>query len=143
MKRRPNERRVNAVNAVNADNADNADDTNVKDPRGAKLTAEDVALARLIARDGNQPRGWLIEFARSRRVSNPTLVMAIGGRTWKWMQSPPPVPSFERTRPSTRPPGKRPRCPTCGFPKWHRENCRNRFHTIDHRTTGWSRRYEP
>lgn len=102
-----------------------------------KVLVEDVALWRLLAADRSLPHGWIEDAARSRGVSASTVTMAIGGQTWSEMLDPPPVAAKERWAPrhSSR---TRPVCPTCGRRKYARLDCRNRFHTVDHRSTRYA-----
>ena len=104
----------------------------------AKLSATDVALARMLARDQALPRGWIADLATKLGVSRGALTMAIGGKTWGHMTDPGPVGLFrQRHDPSARTSSTRPRCPTCGHAKpsavFNGRPCRDKFHTIDHR----------
>lgn len=65
----------------------------------AKLAAADVALARCIAAERAQPKGWISDFAARRRVICAALTMAIGGQTWRSITDPAPVRAFARVRP--------------------------------------------
>ncbi|MEO7086333.1 MAG: hypothetical protein ABI442_08395 [Gemmatimonadaceae bacterium] len=104
-----------------------------------KVFIEDVALWRLIAADRALPHGWIEQAANARGVSASTVTMAIGGQTWAAMTDPPPVAAKERWSPrSLRRP--RPTCPTCGRRKYGRFGCRDRFHTIDHRSTRYAKK---
>jgi hypothetical protein len=104
----------------------------------AKLSATDVALARMLARDQALPRGWIADLAAKLGVSRGALTMAIGGKTWSHMADPAPVGLFrQRHDPTARTSSTRPRCPTCGHAKhyavFNGRPCRDKFHTIDHR----------
>jgi hypothetical protein len=103
----------------------------------AKISEADVALARLIAADRTQPRGWIAEMAVALKITDVALISAIGGDTWAIITDPPPVPARQRHRWSGRAPGSRPACPTCAHAKYYAVHegarCRDVFHTIDHR----------
>ena len=94
----------------------------------AKLSATDVALARMLARDQALPRGWIADLATKLGVSRGALTMAIGGKTWGHMTDPGPVGLFRQRHDP---------CPTCGHAKhyavFNGRPCRDKFHTIDHR----------
>ncbi|HEX3865341.1 MAG TPA: hypothetical protein VHV78_01270 [Gemmatimonadaceae bacterium] len=103
-----------------------------------KLSVEDVALLRLLAAERSQPRGWIKDYARARKVSGSTLTQAIGGQAWSEMKDPPPVPAKKRwAGPADR---HRPMCPRCGRQKYQRKECTAEFHRVDHRAGGRSRR---
>lgn len=104
-----------------------------------KVLVEDVALWRLLAADRSLPHGWIEEAAASRGVSASTVTMAIGGQTWSKMTEPPPVKAKDRWAPR-KTHRKRPKCPTCGRPKYAQFDCRNSFHSIDHRTTRYQKK---
>lgn len=95
----------------------------------AKFSAEDIALARLLAADRSQPKGWITAFAAARGARCASLVMAIGGQTWADLEDPAPVRAYRRVRPSPRP-----KCSRCHRAKWAR-GCADVFHRIDHRAT--------
>lgn len=108
------------------------------DHPAARLTADDVALARLMAADRSQPHGWMKSFARARGVTRAAVCMAIGGQTWADLTSPAPVVAWRRVRPYT---GRQaPLCPRCQRRKCRPRDCTHVFHTIDHRAGGRSRR---
>lgn len=104
-----------------------------------KLLIEDVALLRLAAADRALPKGLMEAFARARRCSRASIAYAVGGRTWSGMTDPPPVDARRRVTPSTT--RKAPSCPRCDRRKCAR-GCSHRFHSIDHRCSGRSRRPE-
>ena len=103
----------------------------------AKLTEMDVALVRLIAAARALPRGWILDFANTRGVSDATVVMAIGGRSWAHITDPKPVASFKRHISKGSGSRTRPYCPSCDhakcYPFLNGKPCHDRFHTVDHR----------
>jgi hypothetical protein len=101
-----------------------------------KIDIIDVALLRLLAAEGDMPRGLITAYARARRVTSSCLCMAISGDTWADVLDPPPVPAGARVRTGI---DTRPRCPGCGQRKYQGD-CTAAFHRIDHRRGSRSRR---
>lgn len=99
----------------------------------AKLTEAIVGALRNRARKANLPVGWIKAEAVKYRVSPTTIVMAIGGRTWRHVKERPVEAYHRHAFKRARGLSNRRYCNACGRPKWARYDCRARFHDIDHR----------